>query len=62
MNSETGSRFELWSDLPTAMGLSRYQVSTLGRIQNKETGNVLNPSGKEGYKRTGLVHDNGKLK
>ena len=51
---------ELWSDLPAYLNLSKYQISTLGRIQNKQTNNILKPSVKEGYHRLGLVHDNSK--
>lgn len=55
----SGSYLELWSDLPSELNLNKYQISTLGRIENKETGYMLSPIHKEGYCRVNLVHDNG---
>lgn len=60
MSFEPGVTLDLWSDLPTNMDLSKYQISTSGGIRNKVTGYILKPSDKEGYRKVGLVHDNGK--
>ena len=53
---------ELWCDLPAELSLNRYQISTLGRVENKQTRIILKTSLKDGYHRLGLVHDDGKRK
>ena len=51
---------ELWTELPIELELNKYLISTLGRIENKETGHILTPGLKDGYYRIGLVHNDNK--
>lgn len=53
---------EVWKDLPTDMKLSKYQVSSLGRLKNKSKDYIFNPNpGKDGYiGSTFVTNDNSK--
>lgn len=52
------SDIEEWRDLPQEMQLSKYQISSLGRIKNKDTNIVRNPkTTNDGYIRSGFILD-----
>jgi hypothetical protein len=54
---------EEWRKIPEKLKLSKYQVSSLGRIKNVKTGYILssNPD-KQGYIRRGLILDDNTTK
>ena len=51
---------EYWKD---AVGFEgRYEISSLGRVRNKETKHILKTQGKHGYRRINLTDGSGKSK
>lgn len=54
---------EIWKDLPKSLLLSRYQVSSLGKIKNKNTNYILKSKPNDsGYIRINLKLDNNNYK
>lgn len=51
---------ELWSLLPKELCLSRYLISTLGRVANRDTNYILSGGESNGYPTVLVVDDNGK--
>lgn len=52
---------EIWKPL-SSQGFSKYEISSHGRIKNLQTGYILKGSLFQGYIRSGLTNDDGKLK
>lgn len=47
---------EEWKSLKE-LGFSKYEASNLGRIRNKERGNIISGSLKDGYPYAFLIYD-----
>lgn len=53
--SKLWSEVEVWKDITLEAYRNIYEVSSFGRVRNKQTGRYLKPWDKEGYKRVRLT-------